>query len=834
MSARRRSLLLLATFCLAASTASARTVRLGNPFLERAFTIEDGRLRTVSLLNKRDHRLYPVNSDEFRLQIVWERIGYRHGDENPVALTAADFRLDDLDEKPGRLAFRLACPRFGLEVTLVYSLADQDFYLRKWLEVRSTGDAPVFVEQVAVENLTLPGTRPHLGGFGQPLYADNLFLGLEYPGGYNAAERGRIRLWYYVGQTTGREVLRTEAAVIGAAPDGAVRESFFEYVSRIRTGPVRPTIVFNTWYDMQRDTLTEANSLDRLALLKKKLLDPYGIRLSSFVLDDGWDDRNTVWDVHARRFPSGLGPLSEALARNGTALGLWFGPIGGYEQRALRIAAGRKQGYEITANGQYFCLAGPKYRQKFKSTVLEMVRKYSVNHLKFDGVPYGCNAPDHGHLMGVYSREAHLRAFIDLLRAVRAADPRVFLNITTSNWLSPWWLQYADVVFMGGMDYGFLNNVPAAAERDKAITYRDSVLYDDFRRYEYQFPNSSLMTIGIIKGTLGAEGGLGESEASWLRNAIMNFSRGSMLSELYVSPAILKDAEWRSLAATIRWADRNRDVLLGDTRSVLGDPAKREVYGYAHFRGRGIVTLRNPSVEEQTVSLRLDGSLGLKDGPETFRMRVIYPYAELRPGTLGYGDTARLTLAGYEVLVLEFVPQGSLADRPPEGVRYEVQPDGKYRVYPGRAAAPPVEYRLSGEGGALTIEMPRGSANRRLGLLYEMEKEGAVPSLVLKINGQDVKAQVISPGSSEQGLGAGGGQWTFVLAPLAEGTNRIEFRGQPKARGKLSAWLLADFRLEGRTLSEAAAAAPREDSLPASSGIDSRVIHLFTREISAP
>jgi hypothetical protein len=58
-------------------------------------------------------------------------------------------------------------------------------------------------------------------------------------------------------------------------------------------------------------------------------------------------------------------------------------------------------------------------------------------------------------MLGVHSREAHLRAFIDILKAIRAEDRRVFLNITTSIWLSPWWLQYTDVVFMGGLDYGF-------------------------------------------------------------------------------------------------------------------------------------------------------------------------------------------------------------------------------------------------------------------------------------------------------------------------------------------------------------------------------------------
>lgn len=831
--------ILPAAICWAtmAAGATSQTVRIGNAALERTFSIEDGRLRTVSIRNKLDQRLYSVESAEFRLQLIWERLGYQHGDENPVSLTAADFRVQDFDQKPTRTTFRLVNQRFGLEVTEVYSLGSDDFYLKKWLEIRSTGKAPVFLDQVSVEDLALPGTRVRLGGFGQPLYADNLFLGLEYPGGYNAADRGKLRLWSYVGETTGNTTFRSESAVVGVAPEGGVRESFLDYISRIRSGPVRPNIVFNTWYDMQRDTLTEQNCRQRMATLKAKLLDPYGIRLASFVLDDGWDDRNSVWEIHARRFPQGLGPLSDALRQAGTGMGLWFGPIGGYEQRQLRIAAGRKQGYEITANGEYFCLAGRKYREKFQSTVLEMVRKYSVNHLKFDGLPYGCNAPDHGHLMGVYSREAHLRAFMDLLRAIRAAEPGLFLNITTSNWLSPWWLRYADVVFMGGLDYGFLNNVPAVSERDKAITYRDSVLYEDFRKHEYQFPNSSLMTIGIIKGTLGGEGGIGESEQSWVRNAIMNFSRGSMLSELYISPEILSAGEWRTLGSVIRWADRNRDLLLKDTRMILGDPARREVYGYAHFAGRGIVTLRNPSVAEKTVSLRLDRNLGVAESSGPLRARVIYPYTELRAGELRYGDSIAFTVPGFEVLVIEFLPEASAAGHPPEGVRYELQSSSgagtTYTVYAPGAAPPDVEYHLSAGSGTVNLIVPRGMENRRLGLLYEAAAGESVPSFGIRNNGQAVQAQIVSPGSTEQGLGSGSGQWTFVMVPLGEGNNRIEFAGGPRMRGGLSAWLLADFRLEGKQVHVPGAGPAPGDSLPASSGRDSKVIHLFSKQFSA-
>ena len=159
---------------------------------------------------------------------------------------------------------------------------------------------------------------------------------------------------------------------------------------------------------------------------------------------------------------------------------MWFGPIGGYDQAQVRIATGKADGMEITSNGRYFCIAGKNYNRLLTDTMLKYQKEYGVNYFKLDGIAFGCNEPDHGHPQGVYSDEATARSFIDILGKVRAQDPKVFLNITTSIWLSPWWLRYADTVWMGGSDSGYLPSVPTMAERQSAVSYRDSVLYDDF------------------------------------------------------------------------------------------------------------------------------------------------------------------------------------------------------------------------------------------------------------------------------------------------------------------------------------------------------------------
>lgn len=775
---------------LALSAAAPERISIGNPSIERVFELRDGKLRTVSIHNKRTGRMYAVDSREFELKLVWERVSYDHGYENPVTLTANDFTLTNFERKPGALVFHLANKWLSVEADLTYTIAEDDFYLRKQLAVRSVGRNTHFIEEIALESMRLACAGFEYGGFGQPLYAGDLFLGVEYPGAYNSAQDGAVRLWYYGGQTTSNTAFTTERAVVGAAAPGPVREAFMQYVGRIRSGPVRPVTVFNTWYDMQNETLTGANARERMATLKRKLFDPFGLKLDSFVLDDAWDTHDKLWAIHPARFQGDFRPLVTDLAGQGTTLGLWYGPIGGYgRSRDERLATGRRDGYEITAGGRYFCLAGTRYHELFKRSVLDMVRRYQVTHFKFDGLPFGCNDPSHGHLLGVHSREAHLRAFIDILKAIRAEDRRVFLNITTSMWLSPWWLQYTDVVFMGGLDYGFLNNVPALTEREKAITYRDKVLYDDFRKHAYQFPQNSLMTIGIIKGTLGHEGGLGESLGSFTGNAIMNYSRGVMMTELYLSPAIISDPEWRALGGVMKWGQANADVLLHDTRFIGGDPAQRSVYGYAHFRqGRGIVTLRNPVIEPQTFKLALDESAGVVDRDRIYRARVIYPFTETLAGEYRYGDAAAFSLEGFEVQVVEFSTD-PLPTSP-------------------AAAATAAEPRFQGNANAFTLTL---AEPRRLAVLCEANAKLAPR---LRANGQDMKFTTVGPRTGETNLGVGSGGWTFLVADLPPGEHRIEM--DLAGAASATAYLITPTPI---------AAIP----IPAPVARKRRIAHLFTK-----
>ena len=831
------------------------TWALGNAYLQRDIAVSGGIVGTTAIVNKLDQRAYSVAGGEFQLQLIRERVGYTFGEQNPWTLTAASFiagppRMTTLPGGGRRLAFPLRLRRSpgydapALAVTLTYELRPGDFYTRQWLTLRISGTGTYFIDRAAPFRARVGVARFRLGGFGQPLFTRDLFFGLEYPTSINTARpRAAAAPLITLGRVVGRDIpaggYRTQSAVIGVAPLHAVHRQFLRYVARMRVAPVRPYLLYNTWFDMPGKRQNLALLLRRVAQFHR-LLGRYHLHFQSFVLDDSWDSRNHLWRVSRRRFPGGFPPLVRALAGQlGTHLGLWFGPIGGYGHRDWRLAAGRKLGMEITTNGQYLCLAGRKYSRYFTQTLLRDQRRYGVNYFKLDGTPFGCNNPNHGHPVGIYSREADGRVFIHLLKALRAQNPRVFLNATTSIWLSPWWLKYADTVWMGGADSGYLPTVPTLQPRQSAISYRDSVLYNDFVVHHAQFPLNSLMTHGIIRGKYNLLGGAHEPLRQW-DDAIMHyFSVGNMMYELYITPSILSRSAWSSLAAGIHWAQANADPLLANSTMVLGDPARRQVYGFVHASAaKTFIMLRNPFVRPRQAVLPLNAHNGCAAlrGAGAMNAQVVYPYHEaLR--RIAFGGTLRMELGAYQEKVIELRPAAA-ARLAVTGARYAAVCAAagagcRLRLYAPAGADPaitvaapgaaPRTQRLHfGRAAQTAVDEPRFTAPRliedapgaadlrlrvtvppdfnraQLAVLWQPPK----PAPGITAAGQDGGRAVVL--KTVTGRGGQAGQWIWFHLPLTPGAHalRIQFRrsaGLPHG-ARVSVWLLANRRLAERTL----------------------------------
>lgn len=696
---------------------------LSNRFLGRTLALHDGVVRTTAIQNKITGAKVAVESDEFLLQL-----------NNGTNLKTDDFRLakhslGKLSQGGQKLTFLLRNQRLGIELEMAFELGSRDFFVRKRLAVRSAAGEQVVLRDVEVERFRTSAKRD-LGSFGQPLYLDgSLFLGLEYPAGYNECRDGVVALRHHPGRRLTREFLQCKPAVLGVSPAGKVEEWFQRYVADIRLPP-RFFVLYNSWYDIQRDTMSTASFIACHKGFKENLTDKHGVKLDAFVPDDGWQNHKSIWEIDHSLFPHGFSPLVEALNAGGTRLGLWL-PLTAC-QGNLDVKWGVEHGYEADTGQGHYCLSAPNYNRQLREVLRRYVTDYNMIYFKHDFNAFECRAEGHGHLPNSEcGTEANVDAYIDMLKFLSGLKPDIFLNVTGGMWLSPWWLAYANTVWMGGRgDWAYEKGLPALEPRDWELNARDADLYSDFRIARNQFPPSSLMYHGIIHGRLALVGGREEPLEKWTDNVVMHLGRGVTMVELYLTPAIVTDAQWTILANALKWARANRDAL-AETRLVLGNAGKGEVCGYVHRSpDRALLCLRNPVLACQTVTVRLTEELGIEAAEKRrFDVGLLYPYRQVLAQGLQASDSFSLELPGNEVCVAEVFPAGDSPAGGPgvAGCRYALA-----KSKPGE-----LEYDLLGLPGtkceATMVGRPR---------LKRVALEGATVT--------PKRIQVSFPGSPEQ------------------------------------------------------------------------------------
>jgi hypothetical protein len=299
------------------------------------------------------------------------------------------------------------------------------------------------------------------------------------------------------------------------------------------------------------------------------------------------------------------------------------------------------------------------------------VENNGVGYFKWDGIQFSCSEPDHGHPIDVYSRRAILQSVEDMCKTARDRNPNMFLNISSGTWMSPWWVKYANTIWMQGADYGFAD-VPSISMRDGAITYRDFVLYEDWKLKGLWFPIANLMTHGIIKGKSESVGTYAEPIDKFTDDVLLYFARGVAMYELYISPDILSDGEWTSISRSMAWARKNFDLLM-HTELIGGNPLKGEAYGYVHFSGkRGIIAARNPVIEDAKLTVALEAALGLDPKASSLVLQRLYPTRWTSPKLYKTGDVITLPLDGFEMAVYEVFPVSDACEPLLAGVVFDV------------------------------------------------------------------------------------------------------------------------------------------------------------------
>lgn len=863
---------------------------------KQSFTLDNGRVRaTIELAGGRlaGERLETVaawagafgpgalltTDGGFALEVVWtdwRPPGKANNADNFIRLTAADFVLVENRRSGGpngeELTLTFKGPE-GFGVELHYQMPRDSNLVRRRLVAFDEKGRDHFLHALYPLDAEVKGPVEEVtsGGFGQPvaigLGGGGAFAGLEWPTAENellSNDRGkRLRCGEVIGELIPKSGISGQTAVIGLTPDARVKYWFGRYLETIRVGRLRPYTLYNSWYDLRSteyprvqpdEVMNEENIRRIIRLLRQNMIEKYGMTLDAFVLDDGWDVYESDWMLRPVQFPNGLAPLVDELKATRTRLGIWYGPIGGYSFRKKRVAWMREHGYETV--GDQLWVGGPKYSELLARRTAAMTRA-GVGYFKWDGFQFLASNPGLGTPPGIYSRRAALNRVIELAEGVRKLDPDMFLNLTSGTWLSPWWLRFADQIWMDGEDYGSAD-VPSISTRDSSITYRDLVLYEDFRLKGLWFPIANLMTHGILKGRIDvAEIGKGEPLSKFADEVAFYLARGVTMYELYISPDLLSEGEWRVLADSLKWA-RERFPVLSQGEMVGGDPNRREPYGYVHYRdAEGIVAVRNPDIHNQTLRLLLDPAHGLDPKAENLAFERIYPTRWVSPRIYRAGDTVELSLTGYEAAIYQLRPLSQIKEPLVADVVFEelggegalrrlavleIGADPKVLDYkhllsitrggrlfdPARLAAEKRPLPPLAEGNVVVPPIRPGApvmalesrfrlrANARhgrVGLLLKPDaphQGKADPEVKLLLDGQPAKPDTVDAK----------GIWAWYTLPVTPGAHRLELQLAPgkdaaEWAGQAAVWVLADEQLEGVELVLEADALLPQRPLPA-------------------
>ena len=530
----------------------------------------------------------------------------------------------------------------GLTVHWRALLRDGTSYVREELTFEAAADLDL--ARVALIALELPGAFVEGTAQGSPIVAGNAFFAFEHPMAEADVADGQATM-------TLRRVLPLRAgvavrygAVLGVLPRGQRRRGFAAYLENERAAPFRTFLHYNSWYDIGYFTpYTEADALEVIRTFGERLVRARHVHMDSFLFDDGWDDTHRLWQFSAG-FPHGFTPLRAAAQALGAGVGVWLSPWGGYgKPRRERLAAAREAGYAVDEQG--IALSGTKYYALFHEAALRLLREDGVNQFKLDGT----GSPD--KVTPASAFDSDFAAAIALIADLRAVEPDLFINLTTGTWPSPFWLRSADSIWRGGEDHSFAGT---GSNRQRWITYRDADTYGGVVRQGPLFPLNSLMLHGIIYARHAH--GLDTDPYDDFPDEVHDyFASGTGLQELYISPDLLTERNWDTLAAAANWA-RARAAVLRDSHWVGGDPARGEVYGWASWApGRAVIALRNPAAQPQAFELALAAMLELP-ASEPLHWRATPAFAPGSALELRADQPTRVTLNGYEVRVLDLVP----------------------------------------------------------------------------------------------------------------------------------------------------------------------------------
>ncbi len=652
---RRSLLLFLVVFATLSCAQSVRAVldhdrlTLSNRSITATWFVGRGSVRLEKLVNNFTDETLLIGSDAFELTpregpiIRSSTVGTLEplSIEEIAPLSASPKAADHL---PGRrVRLELQDTTSNVHITWTASLREGANYIRQEITIRATQQT-FPLTQITLVDADFPSAEVSGSVKGSPVRAGNFFAGFEHPLSECRVHATRASCWLSreLPVQVGKSV--TYSSVFGVTHRNQLRRDFLHYIELERAHPYRTFLHYNSWYDLGYfDRYNEQGAVDVVKSFGERLTKERGVKLDSFLFDDGWDDPTTLWKFNPG-IPDGLTKVAQAASNYGAAPGIWLSPWGGYDKpKEQRLASAQAQGFETNEGG--LALSGPKYYSYFRDTCMAMIEKYGVNQFKFDGTG---NANE---VIKGSEFDSDFDAAIHLIGELRAKKPDLYVNLTTGTYPSPFWLLYADSIWRGGDDHSFAGVGP---NRQRWITYRDSQTYRWVVEDGPLFPINSLMLHGMIFARYAER--LGSDPTHDFADEVHSyFGTGTQLQEMYITPSLLSPQDWDVLAEAAKWSRANADVLK-DTHWIGEDPARLEVYGWAAWSpGKAIITLRNPSDQSQDFTASLTDLLELPEGVRP-SFTASSPWKSDSLFSVAAQERHTFHLQPFQVLTLELTP----------------------------------------------------------------------------------------------------------------------------------------------------------------------------------
>ncbi len=678
-------------------------------------------------------------------------------------LTLEDAQVSDTETGGKQLVFDFAPYTLnGVNWDLSYHVVmeEGDHFMRSYVQMKADDEENARIDYIDLDHFVLSDeveglwSRPedfHVADgaynflesemlLGQPIYADGMFFGSEFPAADTNVETDAMQIRYYSGKSLAQ--LREEGSlneagawqtwpnVIGAAQGtdtDVVQTDFFTYIDTIAT-KADFRVQYNSWYD-NRMGITDERIAATFYGTENGLSDQGVAPLDSYVMDDGWNNYNDpdytgidtersgnsynqtgFWEFNDK-FPNELYTASGMAANFDASFGLWLGPQGGYELQGTFSqyieSTGTGYVHPTAALGNVICTGSRKYIDNLTNLFVDYQSRFDVDYWKLDGfASRPCTQEDHDHMTGgdhnMYFTSELWENWTDAfetMRAQRAAEGKgLYINVTCYAIPSPWLLQWVNTVWQHNAGDLEKDGTNGGSDAQKMISGRDNIYFRNDREAQLQFP---LKNVYNHEPIYGSSAGVTMSTAEFRQYMMANAVRGTSFWELYFSPSMMDEEKWMVTADVLQFARENAHIL--ENAKLFGDaPKTGSVYGYSSWAGEeGIISFRNPTSSEKTYTLKLDETVGVTDAVQNVKQVQVLPYtAEASAQRVSYGDELTVTLGAYEEVIYQFTNEREPA---PQIVYAKVSGEDSVRVKFDRRITDDNGYQINGQDVKMTL-----------------------------------------------------------------------------------------------------------------------------------